>query len=189
MFCTKSGKQIEDGATLCAECLENQPQDQYTQPIEDVETETTVENTEDVTEEVADEPGYTVVDLPEEYEDETAPEMPMGSRKTGLGKAIAAVILSSISYFLASIAMGVISVSTDEDLVLICLALAVIASIPTIPAFVFSIISINTFRRCKRLGEITPIPTLIIGIVSLITVISTWFVDLLNLSLAALLLG
>ena len=100
-----------------------------------------------------------------------------GSRKEGFGKALAATILSAIAFFLIMIAFGVVSVALEEyyyydsyyyysDLVGTAIVLALFSLGMSIPSLIMGISSMKCFFRAKNAGKVKPIPTLVLGIVS-----------------------
>ena len=103
-----------------------------------------------------------------------------GNRKEGFGKALAATILSSIAFFLIIIAFSVISVALEEytysygyynsdtyyDMVETALVLAFFSLAMSIPSLIMGISSMKCFFREKNAGRVKPIPTLVLGIVS-----------------------
>lgn len=103
-----------------------------------------------------------------------------GSRKEGFGKALAATILSSIAFFLIIIAFSVMSVALEEytygygyynsdayyDMMEAALILALFSLGMSIPSLIMGISSMKCFFRAKNAGKVKPIPTLVLGIVS-----------------------
>jgi hypothetical protein len=221
MYCTKCGKFIEHDATLCDECIatqriideigkigapeEEEPKkpeikDDFDISIEDTILGITPEEAPaeeaPIEEEQKDEPkskdpGYTIIEIPEE-DMEKVDTPPAGSRKMGIGKGIAATVLSSVGYLFDFIALNVISMEdyvNYETLGSIALIFSILGAFICIPALVLSIISITTFKKCKRSGMIAPIPTLVLGIISIVMTASTLFLSFISSILGLIIIG
>jgi len=147
MFCRKCGKYISYEADTCNECkaMENGMP-----------------------------PAYTAV------MDSTA--APVGNRKYGLGLAIAGAVIGVFSFIylmMAYLFALILSVAKDvgyssmdmtaaeaEALSIAVVVLAILGVLIAVPALIFGIVSMKRFFTKKRLGEVTPIPAFIIGIVT-----------------------
>ena len=149
MFCKKCGKFIDYDSDVCNECRENNTTESAS---------TVIANEGEATKE------------------------PVGRRTYGLGLAIAGAaigLFSAIFSCLAYVFSLVVSVVQTEDYYQMGLTLAdldalgilsyicaVFGIILAIPAIIFGAVSIKRFFQKKKIGEKKPIPTLIIGIVT-----------------------
>ena len=154
MFCKKCGKFIDYDSDVCNECHDNNVAD--TIPV--------VATTDE------------------------APKKPEGRRTYGLGLAIAGAAIGLFSAIFSCIAYVfslVVSVLKTEDysqvgvtladldaLGILSYVFAVFGIILAIPAIIFGAVSIKRFFVKKKLGEVKPIPTLIIGIVTVAETVS-----------------
>ena len=132
MYCKRCGKFIDYQADICNECA-------------------------GVAQNVA---------APVEYQQTACepqqPEEMQGSVTTGLGKAIASVILGTVGQFFIGIALGLLSAQLGGAGVALVLAMMGIGM--SIPALIMGISSMRCFFEEKNAGRKKPIPTLIIGI-------------------------
>lgn len=164
MFCRKCGKQIDYDAVCCKECQE---MDEFFG---------------------SDTPAVEEPSFPVQQEKPVLE----GSRKEGLGKALAATILGGIAYFFVLIALGMLTnmfgdlddlemmpylysssevitpIAYDSTVMAIMLALTGIALILAIPSLILGIQSIKCFGRQKQEGKVRPVATLVLGIVAVV---------------------
>ena len=159
MYCRKCGKQIDYEAELCKECQEMETF--FSDP--------------------AIEPQFEVKEQPQ-YTQQPVQPLP-GNKKEGFGKALAATILGSIAYFIASVALGMLmglqDVANDyyytydkaayDAVQAVSIVFAVIALGLAIPALILGIKSMSCFFKQKREGKVKPIATLVLGIVGVAT--------------------
>ncbi len=177
MYCRNCGKWIDDDAELCVDCKET---------------------SDFFSEEPSEEPSSVARGT-------SVGQAVEGSRKTGLGKALTATILSAISYFLIMFAAGLILGALEEyeeyvyyyefsmiefleyieiyEITLFCLLAPIGMSIP---ALIMGILSIVCFKREKNAGRVKPIVTLILGIVGLVLAALVIFLGLILLMCLAL---
>ena len=177
MFCRKCGKEIDYDAEFCKECQEM----------------------ENFFAEPKPEPDFFGQDQPQ------VPVQPVvtGNRKEGFGKALTSTILSTIAYFVAMIAYGIIiaameevdggyyNAEVDHEALMMVVGLGVVFMLAAlalaIPALIFGIKSIKCFCRAKREGRIKPIPTLVLGIIGVATSGLVFLFALLILMIATML--
>ncbi|MBE5747818.1 MAG: hypothetical protein E7352_06585 [Clostridiales bacterium] len=178
MYCRNCGKWIDDDAELCVDCKETN---------------------DFFSEEPSEEPSSVARGTSVGHAVE-------GSRKTGLGKALTATILSAISYFLIMFAAGLILGALEEceeygyyyefssmiefleyiEMYEITLFFLLAPIGMSIPALIMGILSIVCFKREKNAGRVKPIPTLILGIVGLVLAALVLFLGLILLMCLAL---
>ena len=154
MYCRKCGKMVEDDKELCVDCQEMDVFFGDEPKAENVKAET------------------------------VAPKLE-GSRKTGMAKGLVGTILGAVAYFIACIGFGLISgalevveeeaylYSVEEVLKELNLygVTAFCGTLPLlmfVPSLVLGILSISCFKREKNAGRVKPIPTLVLGIVSVV---------------------
>lgn len=155
MYCRKCGKMVEDDKELCVDCQEMDVffGDEQAKASEKVET--------------------------------VAPKLE-GSRKTGMAKGLVGTILGAVAYFIACVGFGLISGAlevVEEEAYLYdsveqvlkelnlyggTVFCAVVPLLMFVPSLVLGILSISCFKCEKNAGRVKPIPTLVLGIVSVV---------------------
>lgn len=150
MYCRKCGKKIDYDAEMCVECQEN---------------EELFVSVEETPVQPAQQPTYT-------YAQPAAAPAPQdnGSRKYGLALGIAGAIVSEFAVVFAYL-MIVLGLASGGMATAIFLPFALGTSIFSLVA---GIKSINRYKACSNAGKVRPIPTLILGIISLVGAIAAF---------------
>ncbi len=131
---------------------------------------------------------------------EAEPKASNGSRMTGFGKALTAMILSFVAFVFAYaslIALGTFMGAFESSDYLydyeyiastvgVCSFFALSSVGLCIPTIILGIQSIKTFIREKKAGRLTPIATLVLGIASLTDVPATLLFSLITFVLSIL---
>ena len=154
MYCKECGKFIGTDADVCDECKQKQEAMNENKPQPSTNT---YENT-----------GF--------YQ---PPIVPQDTSVINLGKAIAAMILSTIGFIFSY--AGLLTI-WEPDAAIICM---VIGIVPTILGLVFGVQSISNFKQTNYIRSGKRIPVLILGISSVIFSGVAIFCSLVLLILAA----
>ncbi len=172
MYCTQCGKQIESGI-ICDECLKKQ---QAQEEVATAEAQTQSEE-QKIEQEIASSPVTESVEVAPTKEVFVPP---VGNKKAGLPKAIVGAILSVVALIIISACLSVVTALTEfvtentitmeqytsaVNGVLVFMFLSIAISIP---ALIFGIISVKTFKKEKTATGTKPIATLILGIVAIV---------------------
>ncbi len=174
MYCRKCGKYIDYDAPYCVDCEE---MDSFFGASENRRTSA----------------------RPVEIETPPARPAMTGDRKEGFGNALAATILSGVSFFFGLIAMSFATVVLEEytygyaptlSLLSIPFAFCLVAVVCGILGLVKGIKSIKCFKEASRAGRVKPVVTLVLGIVGVsMSGLALLYVELTFLMLSLLFLA